>query len=32
MSAKDKESKTFHEKLKQFFKFNKSGSGMYNFS
>ncbi|PSN43169.1 hypothetical protein C0J52_09893 [Blattella germanica] len=27
MSAKDKENKTFQEKLKQFFKFNKSGSG-----
>jgi len=28
MSAKDKENKTFHEKLKQFFRINKGGAGM----
>lgn len=27
MSAKDKENKTFHEKLKQFFRINKGGTG-----
>ena len=27
MSAKDKENRTFHEKLKQFFRINKGGAG-----